>query len=409
MRPQKQITVLGSFLTHRQSPEFAMADELGYLLAKEGFGVICGGHGGIAFPLVAGVARGGGVVRGVGMVGSGFPGRTAIMNPLITETVQVHSVAERLETLADSDGYIFFPGGIGTLAEYFFIWHSLQVARDFSRPVILFSRSWSHLLAEIRRKQMIKHKYYGMVHLCEGIKDVMALVTKDFSRKYEGSGCILLKTAVFFDLDGPIVESSQEVFIKHCENSGYFFPIPDVRIAFRRTERRRVPPGDALSRFLAILEDLGITGKTATGLASAMSRDLSRLPELHGDAVETLHYFKKKGFSIGVLSSRPVSQVQEILSGHSLSALFDFVGILEPSLEKPLARSLEEAFANSGIPRNEVIHIADYFSDNYSCCRSMGIESVLLDRYLANLPGDETFSIRSPGELKYLLGLDVAG
>ena len=82
------------------------------------------------------------------MVGSRFPRRNAKMNPLITETIQVSTIAERLETLAAADGYIFFSGGIGTLVEFAFIWHSRQVAADFARPLIILSLDLGHLLEE---------------------------------------------------------------------------------------------------------------------------------------------------------------------------------------------------------------------------------------------------------------------
>ena len=48
MPPNKQIAVLGSFLTNPHSIEYAMAEVLGYLLATNGFEVVCGGHGGIS-------------------------------------------------------------------------------------------------------------------------------------------------------------------------------------------------------------------------------------------------------------------------------------------------------------------------------------------------------------------------
>ena len=148
MPPKKQIAVLGSFLTNPQSVEYAMAEELGYLLAKNGFEVVCGGHGGIAHPLVSGLTRGGGKVRGIAMKDSRFPGRNAKMDSRITEIIKVDSIAERLEVLAGADGYIFFNGGIGTLTEFAFIWHSLQVTGNFTKPLILVARNWNHLLAE---------------------------------------------------------------------------------------------------------------------------------------------------------------------------------------------------------------------------------------------------------------------
>jgi len=402
MRPPRQIAVLGSFLTNPQSIEYAMAEELGYLLAKKGCKVICGGHGGIANPLVAGVARGGGDVRGIAMAKAKFPKRNAKMNPRITDIVQVNSIAERLESLAAADAYVFFTGGIGTLAEFAFIWHSLQVAADFNRPVILISRGWKHLLAEIQQEQMIKHKYYRMVNLCEQVKEAVAIATNDYSIKYDDAGRIFYKEAVFFDLDGIVVESPEEVFTRLCENMGYFFRMPEVIAAFRTAKRFRISTADEFSYSMAILENLGIASESAADLAADLSR-VKRIPELHGDGINILQYFKENGFLTGAMASRHPFQPQEILSAHGLSGLFDFVGILDRSAEKPATRFPKEALVGSGLRMDRIIHIVDVFSEGDPGPCAIDVDSIVLDRYLADVSDDEAITIRSLKELQFLI------
>jgi FMN phosphatase YigB (HAD superfamily) len=324
------------------------------------------------------------------------------MDPRITDIVPVNSISERLESLADADGYVFFTGGIGTLAEFAFIWHSLQVAADFNKPVILISRGWKKLLTEIKRQQMIKHKYYRIVHLCERAKEAVAIVTNDYSIKYDDPGSIFYKEAVFCNLDGIIVESPEEEFSRLCENKGYFFRKPDVIAAFRRAERLRSPHEDEFSYASSILESLGVTAKPAADLAAHLSQ-VKPIPELHGDAIEMLQYLKASGFLIGVLSSRPPVQLQEILSAHALSDMLDFVGTLDPSAEKPAKGFLEEALAGSGLRKDGIVHIVDVFSADYPGRKAMGVDSIVLDRYLADLAGGQAVTIRSLKELTYLI------
>jgi predicted Rossmann-fold nucleotide-binding protein/beta-phosphoglucomutase-like phosphatase (HAD superfamily) len=409
MQPRKQIAVFGSFLTNAESIEFEMAEELGYLLAQKGFQVICGGHGGIANPLVAGVTRGGGVVRGVALDESRFPRRNARMNPRITEIVQVDSLSERLEMLADADGYIFFTGGIGTLAEFAFIWHSLQVAADFDRPVMLISRGWKPLLAKIKQKQMIKQKYYQMVHLCEQMKEAVAIVTNDYSIKYDDPCSLFYKEAVFFDLDGTIVESPEEEFIRACENNGYFYPLPDVVASFRKTARLGCSPEgeatrrDDVSHKTAVLEHLGLDRRSAARVAEQVCRERREFPQLYADAPETLCNFKENGFATGVISSRSAGQVGEILSTYKLSGLFDVVIPLDCSTPGPRQGPYAEALARCGFRPESLVHIGTTLPEDGREPRATDVDVIVLDRHLAHILDDEACKIRSLAELKHLV------
>lgn len=409
MQPRKRIAVFGSFLTNAESVEFGMAEELGYLLAQKGFQVICGGHGGIANPLVAGVTRGGGVVRGVALDESRFQSRSARMNPRITEIVQVDSLSARLEMLADADGYIFFSGGIGTLAEFAFIWHSLQIAADFDRPVMLISRGWKPLLAKIRQDQLIKQKYYRMVHLCEQMKEALAIVTQDYSIKYDDPCRLFYKEAVLFDLDGTIVESPEEELIRACENNGFFYPQPEVVAAYRKAGRPQCLPGEEATRRgeashkTAVLEHLGLDARAAARVAEQVCSERGEIPRLYADAHETLRYFKENGFSTGAFSSRPAWQLKEMLSTHELSGLFDVVIPLERSGTHPGRSPFVEALSRCGFNPERLVHVGITPPEDGRDPLAINVDTVVLDRHLAHILDDKACKIRSLAELKHLI------
>lgn len=403
MQPRKQIAIFGSFLTNARSVEYQMAEDLGYLLARYGCGVTCGGHGGIVDPLVAGTVRGGGMVAGISLAESAYPKRSARMNPLITEIVKVNSMPERLQLFAESDGFIFFTGGIGTLSEFAFVWHSLQLQADFNRPIVVVSRAWQRLLAEIRHEQMIKHKYYRLIHICERPEDAVAVVTGDYSLKYDDPVRILSKEAVFFELDGTIVESPEEEFIKSCEDIGCFFRMPDVVAAFRNGATRRRTPDDDGSYLVGILEHLGIDTKSASEIAVYVQQRCKPVPELYGDVPEILHHLKENGFSTGIVTKRHPRQLAEILAAHNLAGLFDFTGILDRSAGKPITGLYGEVLTGYGFCKDGIVHVGGNFQEDYLDPRAAGVDSILLDRHLSHIFNNGALIIRSLKELKCLV------
>lgn len=417
MHPQKQIAVFGSFLTNAESGEFAMAEELGYLLAQKGFQVICGGHGGIANPLVAGVMRGGGRVLGLSLAETKYPGRIARMNPLITERVHIDSIPERLEYFAGSDGFIFFSGGIGTLSEFSFMWHSLQLEADFDRPLVLLSEGWKRVLARIRNEQMIKYKYYRLVHLCDRAKDAVAVVSNDYSVKYDDPEHLFYKEAVLFDLDGTLVESPEEEFVKSCENIGYFFHMSDAIEAFRKAGGFPDAAENERLFYVNVLENLGIKTRSATEIADYARKGSRQIPHLYHDVADILRYFKENGFSTGVVSARHPVQVKEILSAHDLSGWVDLVCPRNHPAGRADRPGLGDVLESFGFKKDRIVYVGDNFQEDYLAPRSMEIDSILLDRHLTQIANDAAVKIRSLRELKHIVrpgsrseaGMDLPG
>lgn len=387
MRARKQIAVMGSFLVNPQSAEYAKAEELGYLLAKAGFDVICGGHGGIAHPLASGVTRGGGAVKGITLTESRFPRRSAKAIPRLSDVVSVDSVAARMETMASADGYVVFTGGIGTLAEFAFIWHWLQIEADFQRPAIFISRAWEHVLAAIRKDLMVKYKYYRHIYVCEEAREAVAILTRDFSMMYDEPGKIFFKEGVLFDAEGTIVESLEEEFIQSCESMGYFFRLADVMEAFDEAGCSGANP----DHYTKILKRLGMEGRAAKEVGKEVRGKLKQIPRLYHDVVEVVRHLKDNGFLTGILSSRRPLRLKEIVSAHDLWGFFDLVG----------AECFGHGSEAAGLRREAAVWVGTHFPRNLD--GAAGFDSILLDRHLSHMHAEGALTIRTLQELKHAI------
>jgi uncharacterized protein (TIGR00725 family) len=129
--PPPQIAVIGSGECGPESEAWALAEEVGRLLAEAGATVVCGGRGGVMEAVARGAAGAGGTVIGV------LPWvSTADANPHCTHVVATGiGQARNLAVVASGDATIAISGGWGTLSE---IGH----ARNLGRPVVAL-RSWS--------------------------------------------------------------------------------------------------------------------------------------------------------------------------------------------------------------------------------------------------------------------------
>jgi predicted Rossmann-fold nucleotide-binding protein/phosphoglycolate phosphatase-like HAD superfamily hydrolase len=392
----KQIAVFGSFLTGPRSAEYALAEEIGCLLARQGLEVLCGGHGGVAVPLAAGVTRGGGRVRGISLAAARAPRRKAEMGPLITVSAPVATLGERLERFAGADGFIFFTGGIGTLSEFAFIWHSLQLDADFDRPLVLLGRSWKQVLETIRAEQMIKYKYYRMLHLCERAVDTLAVVANDYT--LNAAERLLTKRRVLFELDGALIESPEETFIKGCENLGRFFHLHAVVAAFRESGGYSL--AGTLDFHAGVLQRLGVEAPAVAEIAAVLCHACKGLPMLYDDVVDTLNCCKRQGVATGVVSSRPLSHLRAIIAAHGLDGWFDLVCPRPTPSVTGAGAELTGVLQDAGWSPEASVYVADR-PPLIGIDRDVDV--ILLDRHLADLGQGSMSAIRSLRELPALL------
>jgi uncharacterized protein (TIGR00730 family) len=142
---QPCISVFGSARTKKDNPYYLEAEKVGQLLVQAGFGVMTGGGPGIMEAANKGAyEEEGGTSVGVGIE---LPFE-ASMNPYINVGVENrYFFTRKVMFLKYSQGFVIFPGGLGTLDELFEALTLAQCGHNIKYPIVLFGKKyWEGLI-----------------------------------------------------------------------------------------------------------------------------------------------------------------------------------------------------------------------------------------------------------------------
>jgi uncharacterized protein (TIGR00730 family) len=143
------VTIFGSARTKPDHPDYQAAEKLGALLAKAKFAVITGGGPGIMEAGNKGALEAGGTSIGCN-----------ITLPLEQESNRYQSIsldfhyfyARKVMFVKYASAFLVFPGGYGTLDEFFETITLIQTLKIQALPIILYgSDYWSGLIEWIRK------------------------------------------------------------------------------------------------------------------------------------------------------------------------------------------------------------------------------------------------------------------
>ena len=142
----------GSARTLETDPFYALARELSGRLAKEGFTVITGGAQGIMQAANQGAYEAGGTSVGLNIrLSDRQP-----MNPYLTEQLFFdHFFVRKVMLTFSSDVYIYFPGGFGTLDEFFEIITLIQTKKIKVIPIVLFGKAYWDPIVTLLRDHLV--------------------------------------------------------------------------------------------------------------------------------------------------------------------------------------------------------------------------------------------------------------
>ncbi len=172
------VSVFGSARFKPESAYYQEAEKLGKLLAKNGYGVLSGGGGGIMEAANKGCFEAGG--RSVGL-NIELPHEQKPNQYQTTSLVFRYFFVRKVCFLKYSLGVVVFPGGFGTLDEFFESMTLLQTEKINRVPLILVSRKfWEPQLQVIREtllaESTISPEDIDLYHLVDTAEEAMAFL-----------------------------------------------------------------------------------------------------------------------------------------------------------------------------------------------------------------------------------------
>ncbi|HEX9608691.1 MAG TPA: TIGR00730 family Rossman fold protein [Candidatus Paceibacterota bacterium] len=179
------VTFFGTARCQFGDKVYEMATELSGKLSKEGFAVITGGGSGVMEAANRGAYEAKGASVGLHI---SLPDEQEL-NDYVTDSLGFHYFFTRKVMLAfASEVYVFFPGGFGTLDEFFELVMLVQTKKVRALPIVLIGQEyWKPLLEWIERD--LYQKYHAIdkedmeiYYLADSVEDAFRYIIEKVAR-----------------------------------------------------------------------------------------------------------------------------------------------------------------------------------------------------------------------------------
>jgi len=146
----KAVSIFGSARMGPKSKYYAIAEEVARLFVIDGYSVITGGGSGLMSAANRGAKKAGGVSIGLNIE---IPEQQKI-NKFVTLQLEFrYFFVRKLMFAKYSRAVVVFPGGYGTMDEFFEILTLIQTGKINDRPVVLVGKNyWKPVLNWLKRK-----------------------------------------------------------------------------------------------------------------------------------------------------------------------------------------------------------------------------------------------------------------
>lgn len=155
-------TIFGSARTEPGEVEYQKAERTAALLVKEGYAVITGGGSGIMEAANKGASEAGGESIGLNIE---LPSEQRL-NPYVTTSISFrYFFARKMMFVKYANALVIFPGGFGTLDEFFESITLIQTMKHSYFPVILVGKAYWEPLKQWIHQHVLERNYISPEHL----------------------------------------------------------------------------------------------------------------------------------------------------------------------------------------------------------------------------------------------------
>lgn len=184
---KKSVAIFGSTRATSQDHYYQEARKLARLLSKAGFAVFTGGGPGIMEAANRGAFEAGGKSVGINIQ---LP-QGQVMNKYVTHSIGFHYFFTRKVMLSLAcGGYVFFPGGFGTLDEFFEMVTLVQT-KKLSQQVSIVAVGkdyWESLFSWIKKevfkkRKAVKKEDLKIFQIVDSAEEAFAIIQKSFFPK----------------------------------------------------------------------------------------------------------------------------------------------------------------------------------------------------------------------------------
>jgi uncharacterized protein (TIGR00730 family) len=179
------VSLFGSARVHEGHRVYEEAREVGRLFAEARFAVVTGGGPGVMEAANRGAKEGGGLSVGFNIE---LPHEQHENPYLDIELTFNHFYARKTMFVKAAEGFVIFPGGFGTLDEFFEALTLIQTGKVLHFPVVLFDRDyWQGLLAWLRDRPlaegMISPEDVQLLQLTDSPAEAVARVVAAYKQR----------------------------------------------------------------------------------------------------------------------------------------------------------------------------------------------------------------------------------
>jgi uncharacterized protein (TIGR00730 family) len=172
------VSVFGSARSHRESPEYKLAEEISAGLVRAGYSVITGGGPGIMEAANKGAAEAGGVSVGLGIE---LPLESGLNNYVNVGVEFRYFFVRKTIFVKYSQAFVVLPGGFGTMDELFESLTLVATGKITMFPIVLVGSDYWAPLLDFLKNTMLDRGYIGaselaLLRIADDPEDVVKII-----------------------------------------------------------------------------------------------------------------------------------------------------------------------------------------------------------------------------------------